>query len=62
MAIRIANCMPWHTRSLPSHLETYLMLNLIFFAILVRLPDGGTTLALLSLSLGSIAFIRAKLK
>ncbi len=28
----------------------------------VHVPDAGTTLALLSIAIGSIAFIRAKLK
>jgi hypothetical protein len=36
------------------------MLNHIFFAI--RVPDGGTTMALFGIALGGIAFLRAKLK
>jgi hypothetical protein len=37
------------------------MLNLIFFAV-SRVPDTGTTLTLLAMATGSLAFLRAKLK
>ena len=40
------------------------MFNLILFAVTVdgNVPDSGTTLSLLAIALGSVAFIRAKLK
>jgi VPDSG-CTERM motif len=38
------------------------MFSLIFFANGVPVPDTGTTLSLLGIALGSLVFIRAKLK